>query len=81
MLDVLIRGATLYDGTGGPPRAADVAVRGDRIERVGVAPGAGANVEIEASGLLIEQTQHDTFAVAGRHGRNAHVDRTPRDAQ
>lgn len=29
--DLLIRNGTVYDGSGGPPRALDVAVRGDRI--------------------------------------------------
>ena len=31
MIDVLIRGATLVDGTDAPARQADVAVTGDRI--------------------------------------------------
>ncbi|MGA7274970.1 MAG: hypothetical protein WBX14_09025, partial [Candidatus Udaeobacter sp.] len=29
--DVIIRGGTVYDGTGTEPRQADVAIRGDRI--------------------------------------------------
>ena len=33
--DVLIRGGTVFDGTGGPGRAADVAIKGDRIAAVG----------------------------------------------
>jgi N-acyl-D-amino-acid deacylase len=35
-LDLLLRGATVIDGTGGPPRPGDVAIAGDRI--VGVVP-------------------------------------------
>src|SRR6185295_5653192 len=34
-LDLVIRGATLYDGTGGPPRAGDIGIKGDRIAAVG----------------------------------------------
>jgi N-acyl-D-amino-acid deacylase len=29
--DVLIRNGTIYDGSGGPPFAGDVAINGDRI--------------------------------------------------
>ena len=38
--DLVIRGATVVDGTGAPPRRADVAVDGDRITAVGEV-GAG----------------------------------------
>ena len=34
-LDVIIRGGTVYDGTGAPGRPADVGVCGDRVARVG----------------------------------------------
>ena len=33
--DVIIRGGTVYDGSGGPPRRADVALAGDRIVAIG----------------------------------------------
>src|SRR5947207_2742882 len=33
--DVIIRGGTVYDGSGGPPRRADVGLRGDRISAIG----------------------------------------------
>ena len=40
--DVLIRGGTVYDGTGGAPREADVGIVGDRIAAVGeLSPGGG----------------------------------------
>ena len=42
--DVLIRGGTLYDGTGAPPRTADVAITGDRIAAVGAIPSAFTSV-------------------------------------
>ena len=33
--DVIVRGGTVYDGSGGPGRRADVGIRGDRIAAVG----------------------------------------------
>ncbi|HEX7024728.1 MAG TPA: amidohydrolase family protein, partial [Gemmatimonadales bacterium] len=51
--DVLIRGGTVYDGGGGPPRVADVALRGDRIVLVGAANGWSAPVTIDARGWIV----------------------------
>lgn len=51
--DVLIRGGTLYDGSGGPPRRADVAIRGDRIAAVGNLKSANARTVIDATGLAV----------------------------
>ncbi len=69
--DVLIRGATLFDGTGAPPRHADVALRGDRIARVGGLDEARAPVAIDARGLalapgFIDVHTHDDFALVVR---------------
>ncbi len=50
--DVIIRGGTIYDGTGGTPFRGDVAINGDRIVLVGDVPGA-ARHEIDAKGLAI----------------------------
>jgi len=50
--DVVIRGGTIYDGSGGSPFAADVAIDGDRIVAVGAAPESG-RTEIDASGLAV----------------------------
>src|SRR5262245_46898515 len=33
--DIVLRGGTVYDGSGGPPVVADVAIRGDTIAVVG----------------------------------------------
>lgn len=53
-LDVLIRGGSVYDGTGGAPRIADVGIRGDRIVFVGTAPpGTAALRTIDAKGLVV----------------------------
>lgn len=51
--DVLIKGGTVYDGTGGPPRRADVAIRGDRIAALGTLQGATARNVIDAAGLAV----------------------------
>jgi N-acyl-D-aspartate/D-glutamate deacylase len=48
MNDLLIRGATVYDGTGKPGRIADVAVKGERI----VEPGP-AKQTLDAGGLAL----------------------------
>lgn len=50
--DVVVRNGLIYDGSGGPPYAGDVAMVGDRIAAVGDAPGDG-RVEIDVKGLAI----------------------------
>lgn len=56
MLDVLITGGEVYDGTGGPPLRADVAIAGDRVARV-APPGpdgrAAAALVIDATGMAV----------------------------
>ncbi len=52
MYDLVIRGGTVVDGSGGPARPADVAVEGDRIVEVGAGVGPGRR-EIDAEGLLV----------------------------
>jgi N-acyl-D-aspartate/D-glutamate deacylase len=51
MHDLIIRGATLVDGTGADARTADIAVDGDRISEVGRVDGE-ARRTFEADGLL-----------------------------
>ena len=51
--DVLIKGGTVYDGSGGPPRRADLGLRGDRIEAVGDLAGATGGAVIDATGLAV----------------------------
>ncbi len=51
--DLVIKGGTVVDGSGAPPRPADVAIEGDRIVEVGkVEHSNGARV-IDADGALV----------------------------
>jgi len=52
MHDLIIRGATLYDGTGAAGRCADVAVAGGRIAAVGRVK-EGARRSLDAGGLAL----------------------------
>ena len=51
--DLLIRGGTVYDGSGNPPRQADVAVRGDRIAAIGDLDSASAKQVLDARGMAV----------------------------
>src|SRR5215831_17763874 len=51
--DVLIKGGTLYDGTGDKPRAADVAIRGDRIAGIGDFKDSNAPIVVDAKGMAV----------------------------
>jgi N-acyl-D-amino-acid deacylase len=51
--DVIVRGGTLYDGSGSAPRRADVAIVGDTIAEVGDLSGAEARQAVEAEGLAV----------------------------
>jgi N-acyl-D-amino-acid deacylase len=53
MHDLVIRGGTVVDGTGGPSRTADVAVDDGIITAVGDLKGAAAGRTIDADGLLV----------------------------
>src|SRR6266851_4892916 len=65
--DLVIRNASIYDGSGSPPIAGDVAIKGDRIGAVGVIEGASSR-EIDAHGCavapgFIDVHSHDDFAI------------------
>jgi len=51
--DLIIRGGTLYDGTGAAPVAGDVAVTGDRIVRIAPHIAGTARTEIDAHGKAV----------------------------
>ena len=66
--DLVIRGATLYDGTGAAGRRADVAVRADRIAAVEPTLDPAGATTLDAQGLAIapgflDVHTHDDFAV------------------
>ena len=51
--DTIIRGGTIYDGSGGAPYRGDVAIEGDRIAYVGPSAPRTAEREIDATGLVV----------------------------
>jgi len=51
--DIVLRGGTVYDGSGAPPRVADVALRGDRIAAVGDLSWAKGERELDVRGLAV----------------------------
>ncbi|SMF73018.1 N-acyl-D-amino-acid deacylase family protein [Allosphingosinicella indica] len=51
--DIIIRGGSVYDGTGAAPVAADVAVEGDRIAAIGDLKGKTADRLIDANGMAV----------------------------
>ena len=51
--DLMIRGGTIVDGSGGAPYIGDVAIRGDRIVAVGPRLPGAATRTIDATGLTV----------------------------
>jgi N-acyl-D-amino-acid deacylase len=51
--DVIIKGGTLYDGTGAEPKHVDLAIRGDRIAGIGDFKTAKAKTVVDANGLAV----------------------------
>jgi N-acyl-D-amino-acid deacylase len=51
--DVLVRGGTVYDGSGGTPFVGDVAIRAGRIVAVGRVEANAAREVVEARGLAV----------------------------
>ena len=50
--DLVVRGGQVFDGEGGEPFSADVAIRDGRIAEIGQVRGRGAE-EIDATGLIV----------------------------
>src|SRR6516225_7024487 len=70
MHDVLIKGGTVIDGTGGPGRPADVVIEGERIQAVERLPDAQAARTIDATGLtvtpgFVDMHSHADFVLPG----------------
>ena len=51
--DLILRGGTIYDGSGGKPYVGDVAVNGDRIVAVGSLGSAKGKREVDARSLAV----------------------------
>jgi N-acyl-D-amino-acid deacylase len=51
--DVVIRGGTVYDGSGRPGRVRDIGVIGDSIAAIGSLPDARGRTEVDARGLAV----------------------------
>jgi N-acyl-D-amino-acid deacylase len=51
--DVVLKGGTIYDGSGGAPFLGDVAIRGDSIAYVGPSAPGRARREVDARGLAV----------------------------
>ena len=69
--DLLIRNASIVDGTGEPRYAGDIGVRGDRIARIGDLAGARGTTEIDlagriaAPGFIDAHTHDDRLLLSG----------------
>jgi N-acyl-D-amino-acid deacylase len=51
--DVIIRGGTVYDGTGAPGKITDIAIDGQKISLIGDLKSAKGKCEIDARGLAV----------------------------
>jgi N-acyl-D-amino-acid deacylase len=51
--DVIIRGGTIYDGTGGAPYQADIAVKGDRVALIAPRIDGRGTTEVDAHGKAV----------------------------
>ena len=51
--DVIIKGGTVYDGSGGEPKRTDIAIRGDRIAGLGDYATTPAKAIVNAKGLAV----------------------------
>ncbi|HEY0113855.1 MAG TPA: D-aminoacylase [Allosphingosinicella sp.] len=51
--DTVIRGGTIYDGSGAAPYAGDVAIKGDRVVWVGPRLDGRGRTEVDARGLAV----------------------------
>ena len=50
--DIVVRGGTIYDGSGEPSFSGDVAIKDDRIAKIGEVKGKG-RIEVDAEGMAV----------------------------
>ena len=53
VFDVIIRGGTIYDGSGRPPVQADLAIVGDKIVKIGKLDPSQAKTVVDATGFAV----------------------------
>src|SRR5436309_9472710 len=70
---VLIRGAIVVDGTGGPSRTADVKIAGGRIQQIGQLTPSSSDSVVDARGLVLTPGFIDTHS---HHDRGLGRERT-----
>ncbi|MCX6568869.1 MAG: D-aminoacylase [Candidatus Aminicenantes bacterium] len=64
--DLILRGGDLYDGSGGSPRLADIAIRNDTIVAIGDLSKARGKAEIDARGLAVAPGFINMMSQAGQ---------------
>ncbi len=64
--DLILRGGDLYDGSGGSPRPADIAIQSDMIVAVGDLSKARGKAEIDARGLAVAPGFINMMSQAGQ---------------
>lgn len=75
ILDTLITGADVVDGTGAPRRRCDIGIRAGRIDYIGTSPAPQAKSTVRAEGMIvtpgfIDPHSHSDWSVLGN--REAH---------
>ena len=73
MTDIILRGGQVYDGLGSDPITADVAITGDRIDRIGDLSTETAGRILDATGLavapgFIDIHTHSDFSILDNAG-------------
>jgi len=51
--EIIIRGGTVYDGSGGTPFVADIGINADTVAAIGDLSAASAGAEVDATGLAV----------------------------
>ena len=51
--DVIIKGGTVYDGSGSRPVVTDIAIKGDKVVRIGKLKASQAKTVVDATGLAV----------------------------
>ncbi len=77
ILDTLITGGEVVDGTGGPRRRCDIGIRDGRIAFVGTSQELQAKSTVGADGMIvtpgfIDPHSHSDWSVLGNRGRAEH---------